>query len=85
MEVVKEVEHRCKELGHKLGLQLSGVHGMGDVVDEYVRHHPAPSWKQVGTVLQEMELEKLADVVTIKHVRGMDVNYETCLILKVKH
>ena len=93
MEVVKEVEHHWKDLGDKLGLrghlvgtewQLSGVHGMADVVDEYVRRYPTPSWKQVATVLQEMEIDKLADEVTTKYVRGMDVNHVTCLIHKLK-
>ena len=87
MEVVKEVEHRWEDLGRKLGLrtrtnivpgkvqaQLSGVHGMVDVVDEYVRRYPTPSWKKVATALQRMELDKLADEVTTKYVRGMDVN-----------
>ena len=98
MEVVKEVEHRWKDLGHNLGLRrdttfvggkfqtqlLDGVHGMADVVDEYVRHHPNPSWKKVATALQEMKLDKLADEVTTKYVRGMNVNHVTCLIQKLK-
>ena len=85
MEVVKEVEHHWKDLGHKLGIvmyQLS-VRVMADVVDEYVRHYPTPSWKKVATVLQEMNLDKLADEVTTKYVRGMDVNHVTCLIQKL--
>ena len=93
MEVVKEVEHHWKDLGLKLGLQrdrkrfaivggkiqeqLYGIHGMADVVDEYVRRHPTPSWKQVATVLQEMKLDKLADEVTTNYVRGMVVNHVT--------
>ena len=96
MEVVKKVEHRWKDLGLKLGLRrdttpvrgkrqtqlyrLSGVHGMADVVDEYVRHYPTPSWKTVATALQKMELDKLADEVTTKYVTGMDVNHVTCSI-----
>ena len=87
MEVVKEVKHRWKDLGRKLGLplyQLSGVHGMADVVDEYVRRYHTPSWKQVGAALQRMKLDKLADKVTTKYVRGMDVNHVTCLIHKLK-
>ena len=83
MEVVKEVKHRWEELGHKLGLHMSGVHGMADVVYEYVRHCPTPSWKEVATALQEMKLDKLADEVTTKYVRGMDVNHVTCLIQKL--
>ena len=89
MEVVKEVEHRWEDLGHELDLekrvddrwQLSGLHGMADVVDEYVRRYPTPSWKKVATALQEMKLDKLADEVTTKYVRGMDVNEVKCLIL----
>ena len=87
MEVVKEVEHHWEDLGRKLGLdmyRLSGVHGMADVVDEYVRRYPTPSWKQVGAALQRMKLDKLADEVTTKYVRGMDVNHVTCLIQKLK-
>ena len=84
MEVLKEVEHHWKDLGLIFGIQLSGVHGMADVVDEYVRRYPTPSWKQVTTVLQEMKLDKLADEVTTKYVRGMDVNHVTCLIQKLK-
>ena len=92
MEVVKEVEHRWWDLSDKLGLPLyqsSGVHGMSlsgmaDVVDEYVRRHPTQSWKQVGAALQRMKLDKLADKVTTKYVRGMDVNHVTCLIQKLK-
>ena len=95
MEVVKEVEHYWEDLGHKLGLrtelfsdELIGVdgeeiHGMAYVVDEYVRHHPTPSWKGVATALQDMGLDKLADEVTTKYVRGMDVNHVTCLIQKL--
>ena len=82
MEVVKEVEHHWWELGLKLGLPMSSVHGMADVVDEYVRHCPTPSWKKVATALQRMNLDKLADEVTTKYVRGMDVNHVTCLIQK---
>ena len=71
MEMVKEVDHHWEDLGLKLGLrthinmvgdklqsQLSGVHGMADVVDEYVRHYPTPSWKKVATALQRMKLDK---------------------------
>ena len=87
MEVVKEVEHHWNDLGHKLDLpmyRLVGVHGMADVVDEYVRRSPTPSWKKVATVLQRMELDKLADEVTTKYVRGMEVNHVTCLIQILK-
>ena len=80
MEVVKEVEHHWWDLGCELGLalyQLSSVYGMEGVVDEYVRRYPTPSWKKVATALQELELDKLADEVTTKYVRGMDVS-ESC-------
>ena len=89
MEVVKEVEHQWEDLGRKLGLrtragkvqtQLSSVRGMADVVDEYVRRSPTPCWKIVATALQRMKLDKLADEVTTKYVRGRDV---TWLILKL--
>ena len=87
MEVVKEVEHHWWDLGRKLGLRTQSMHrlsGMADVVDEYVRRYPTPSWKQVGAALQRMKLDKLADEVTTKYVRGMDVNHVTCLIQKLK-
>ena len=80
MEVVKEVEHLWKDLGHKLHLHTGRLQGMADVVDEYVRHYPTPSWKNVATALQKMKLDKLADEVTTKYVRGTDVNHVTCLI-----
>ena len=95
MEVVKEVEHRWMGLGRKLDLcthydyvrgrnELHGVHGMADVVDEYVTHYPTPSWKKVSTALQKMKLDKLADEVTTQYIRGMDVNHVTSLIRKLK-
>ena len=87
MEVVKEVEHHWEDLGRELGLpmyHLSGVRAMADVVDEYVRRYPTPSWKQVGAALQRMKLDKLADEVTTKYVRGMDVNHVTYLIQTLK-
>ena len=83
MEVVKEVEHHWEDLGEKLGLHMYKLSGMADVVDEYVRRYPTPSWKQVSTVLQRMELDKMADEVTTKYVRGMDVNHVTCLTQKL--
>jgi len=74
MEVVKEVEHRWKDLGEELGLPVYQLSGMADVVDEYVRRCPTPSWKEVTTVLQHLKLDKLADKVTTEYVRGMDGN-----------
>ena len=73
IEVMKEEKHHWKDLAHKLGLSTSGRHGMDDVVDDYVRRYPNPSWKQVALALQEMELHKLADEVTTKYVKGMNV------------
>ena len=94
MEVVKEVEHHWEDMGSDLGLlslfdgSLIGVdgkqiYGMAAVVDEYVRCYPTPSWKQVASTLQGMELDELADEVITKYVRGMDVNHVTCLIQKI--
>ena len=85
MEAVKEVDHRWRELGRKLDLNVNIIelHGIADVVDEYVRHYPTPSWKEVATVLQRMKLDELADEVTTKYGRGMDVNHVTCLTQKL--
>ena len=73
IEVMKEEKHRWMYLADKLGLSAPGIHGMEDVVDEYVRRYPTPSWKQVALALQRMNLHKLADEVTTKYVRGMNV------------
>ena len=73
IEVMKEEKHRWKDLANELGLFTVGMHGMEDVVDEYVRRYPTPSWKQVALALQEMELHKLADEVTTKYVRGINM------------
>lgn len=78
IEVVKEEKHRWKDLASELRLSTLGllklsIHGMEDVVDEYVRRYPTPSWKQVALALQEMELHKLADEVTTKYVRGINM------------
>ena len=67
-----------------IGVDGEEIHGMADVVDEYVRCYPTPSWKAVTAALQEMKLDKLADEVTTKYVRGMDVNHVKCLIQKLK-
>ena len=77
IEVVKEKKHRWVELAGELHFSSFGMHGMEDVVDEYVRRYPNPSWKQVALALQEMELHKLADEVTTKYVRGMNVTCDS--------
>ena len=88
MEVVKEVEHRWEELGDKLNMpdsKLESIKGLYQtdrlrveaVVDNYVKCDPTSSWKEVGTVLQEMKLYKLASNVTTNYVRGTDVNHVT--------
>ena len=94
MEVVKEVEHRWEELGRTLfvlpsklrnikGLYKTNHLRMEAVVDYYVKCSPDSSWKNFGTNLQEMGLHKLADEVTTKYIRGMDMNHVTCWIVKL--
>ena len=73
IEVMKDERHRWKDLARKLDVLKSAMHGMEDVVDEYVRRYPTPSWKNVALALQEMKLPMLADEVTTKYVRGMNV------------
>ena len=79
IEVIKEEKHRWEDLASELDLSVFDMHGMEDVVDEYVRRYPTPSWKQVALALQEMELHKLADEVTTKYVRGMNVTRDSVL------
>lgn len=96
MEVVKEVEHRWKLLGTYLNvshfkkqeiqhLYMSDNQRMEAMINEYVRHNfPTPSWKEVATALQKMKLDKLADKVITKYVRGTaDVNHVACWIKKL--
>ena len=78
IEVMKEKKHRWEDLASELGLLTldlltPDMRGMEDVVDEYVRRYPTPSWKQVALALQEMELHKLADEVTTKYVKGINM------------
>ena len=91
MEVVKEVEHSWEELGKCLvvpeskrenikGLYKTSHLRMEAVVDYVVKCSPY-SWNGVAIALQKMELHKLADEVTTKYVRGMDVNHVTCWIV----
>ena len=93
MEVVKEIEYRWEYLSYGLsvpvckrknikGLYQSDHLRMEAMVDYYVKCSPY-SWKDFGTNLQEMELQKLADEVTAKYVRGMDVSHVTCWIVKL--
>ena len=92
-EVVKEVEHRWEELGRKLvppsrlgnikHLYKTNHLRMEAVVDSYVKCSAYSSWKMVAAALQAMGLHKLADEVTTKYVRGMDVSHVTCWIVKL--
>ena len=75
--VMKHERHRWKDLAGKLEVLKDGIQGMEDVVDEYVRHYPTPSWKNVALALQEMKLHKLADEVTTKYVRGTNVTCDS--------
>ena len=92
MEVVKGVEDHLWGLGGVLGVPLSKMEEverlyhsdyqkMEAVLDNYVKYHPAPSWKYFAQALQRVWLHKQADEVTTKYVKGMDVNHVTCLIL----
>ena len=77
IDVMKDKRHRWSDLAFKLGVLKGGMHGMEDVVDEYVRRYPTPSWKNVALALQEMKLHKLADEVTTKYVIGMNVTCDS--------
>ena len=77
IEVMKDDMHRWKDLAQKLDVSSYGMHGMEDVVDEYVRRYPTPSWKKIALSLQEMKLPKLADEVTTKYVTGMNVTCDS--------
>ena len=77
IEVMKDERHRWNDLAVELEVSRDGMHGMEDVVDEYVRRYPTPSWKNVALALQEMKLPKLADEVTTKYVRGMNVTCDS--------
>ena len=77
IEVMKDDRHRWRELAINLRVLKPAMHGMEDVVDEYVRRYPAPSWKKVALALQKMKLPKLADEVTTKYVRGMNVTCDS--------
>ena len=74
------MERHWQDLCDKLGLQSDGALGMADMVNNYVRHHPTPSWKEVARALQELELHELADTVTTKYVKGKGVDHVTCLV-----
>ena len=77
IEVMKDERHRWKDLADELEVPRDGMNGMEDVVDEYVRRYPTPSWKNVALALQEMKLHKLADEVTTKYVRGTNVTCDS--------
>ena len=90
MEVMKEVEHHWFDIGKGLHLgspQLEDITSlfylnargkMEAVVKNYVKCSPTPSWKDVAVALQEMNLYELADEVTTKYVKGMDVHHVVC-------
>ena len=77
IEVMKDEKHRWEDLADELDILEDSMHGMEDVVDEYVRRYPTPSWKKVALALQKMKLPKLADEVTTKYVRGMNVTCDS--------
>ena len=83
MEVLKEIQHRWRDLGYHLRMPLSDVQGMSDLVDVYVKHFYAPSWKNVAASLQKMNLHRLADEVTNKYVRGILMCHHSCRMLCV--
>ena len=90
MEVVKSkaVEHRWEDLGYALDMGWSKLEDikklyksdrqrMKAMLDDYMKS-PNASWKKVATALKEID-SKLAYRVTTRYIRGMDVNYMTCL------
>ena len=85
LSVLSGVEERWEELGEKLLLfpgvwqskrdeirqnYQSSTDRMEVLTIFYIRYHYAPSWQPISSVLQEMGLHDLADVVTTKYVRG---------------
>ena len=73
LEVMKDKRQCWKDLADELDILEDSMHGMEDVVDEYVQCYPTPSWKKIALALQEMKLCKLADEVTTKYVRGINI------------
>ena len=82
IEVVRGVEDRWEDLGRELGVRYSwrweirrlyqsDHQRMEAIINHYVRHCPTRSWKRVASALEDMELRRLAKVVTTKYVRGM--------------
>ena len=60
-------EHKINEIRR---LHLNSTQQMKALLTFYVRYHYAPSWQDIASALQEMELHDVADVVTTKYVRG---------------
>ena len=92
MEVVKGVEDCWNDLGAGLevpefktdeimSLYHSDHHRMQALADHYTTHHPTPSWNNVAKELYWVGLQKQADEVTTKYVKGMDGNHVMFLIL----
>ena len=82
MEVVMEVQCRWRNLGVSFGVrwvdQINWIYRSNQqrleaVIDDYVKFYPTPSWKRVARALHEMKRHDLADEVTTKYVRGMDI------------
>ena len=93
MEVVKDVEKCWEVLGYWLGVQWSKRQDikalypsdhqrMKAMIVEYVKYNLTPSWKEVAIALQKLELNQLADEVTIKFVKGTAAIFVGQLILK---
>ena len=81
LSVLSGVEERWEELGEKLVVgeskrseirrnHRSSHQRMRALINFYITYDPTPSWQEISSVLQEMGLHDLADVVTTKYVRG---------------
>ena len=84
LSVLSGLEDRWEELGEKLvgllvwqskrneirRLHHTSTHRMEELIKFYIKYHFAPSWQCIASALQEMGLDDLVDVVTIKYVRG---------------
>ena len=85
MVVMKGHENRWDTVGDLLGVDKAERERIGylyqsdpqkmirAILDHYVRHNRCASWKQIATALKRMGLDNLAHVVTVDHVRGMEL------------